>query len=80
MALDDRDPVKEVSRYRRSEQEKQRRLESVRKRFEAATPVREKKEWEIEIPMPETTAGFFAVVAVAGLAFAAVVWVVLRIA
>lgn len=81
MALDKREYMHEVARYRRPEHEKERQLEALRRRFEAATPEPEERKKGVEIPMPETTAGIFAVTAIAGVALTAiVVWIVLRLA
>lgn len=79
MALDEREYMHEVARYRRPEHEKERQLEALRRRFEAATPEPEERKKGVEIPMPETRAGLVALTVIAGVAMTAVViWVAHR--
>lgn len=79
MALDKREYMHEVARYRRPEHEKERQLEALRRRFEAATPEPEERKRGVEIPMPETMAGLVALTIVASVVLTAVViWVAHR--
>lgn len=64
MSLDERDYMNEQAPYKLPDEEKERRLREMRERFEAATPRTPSKRFNFEFRLPESRAGFWAVVTI----------------